>query len=197
MADVNDIIKLVVGYSQPNASAILNVFYWLVTNAADDGDVLIDMVDWVETIWGADWDDEAPDSCSIVSVGVDIVSALGTVVKNLGNEVVAIAGLQSDEPLPPSNALSIFADTALPKTRGRKFVPCIADGSITSGVVNATGLAWLATLLADYVSDYSATGDYQPGVLSVPGEAFVPFVTAGGFDTIVDMQSRRRADRGN
>lgn len=196
MAVDGEVVRVVVEYDILGASTVLNVFYFRVVGSVDDGEILADMEGWAADPWGTAWAALAEDGNSIIGVAAEIVGLDGSVQRNLGSSVLAIAGDIDSTSNIAAAAACIFANTALPKTRGRKFLPGTATQSIAAGRFTAGFVTLLADSLAAYLASVDGAGTYTPGVLRTVSPGFEPFVGSGGFDDIPDNQSRRRPDRG-
>jgi hypothetical protein len=90
------------------------------------------------------------------------------------------------------------ADTAFPRTKGRKYVPGIPEGQVVDGLIIAGQLVNLALLLAEYVGVIPAgvTAVLTPGVISRVTETFRPFLAAGSITDIPAYQRRRKPNVG-
>jgi hypothetical protein len=201
MADVGDIIRLVVEYSIPGASTVLNVFHWLIVDGNPDSpDVIDDFEDWVTNVWGVDWTDLAQSACSIIGLALDIVDVSGHVLENIGAETLAIAGGVGGEVGVAAASAFMKADTALPKTRGTKYIPGLGEGNLTDGLLTTETLGDVALLFLDYILLYIgavSSARYVPGVVSRTEEAFVEFEGGGYFTDVPAYQRRRKPGVGS
>lgn len=200
MADANDIIRLAVEYGLPAASQALNVFYLRILGGASDTDVLDDLEEWVTNEWGANWQDLACSLSSIIGFAADIVDFEGHVLANIGSRTLALAGTVVTDPTSAGDAAYMKADTAVPKTRGSKYIPGLAEDNVDVGILDATALGELAVLFADYflpfVGLFSSVG-YEPGVPSRTLLSWNPFTGGGSFTDIIAYQRRRKVGVGS
>lgn len=199
MTTQGEILRLDVNYSIPGSSLAQNVFYWRVDEATSDAEANLDMLQWVEEEWGAVWATMSDDACSISDIKTSIVNLDGTVDRVLGSlsiNLAGSAGIQDTEAA--AVAAGIFAPTARPKSRGRKFVPGVTKNLTSGGIFTSTLTAVLTSLVLKYVVLWAGDegGEYTPGIISTVTETFLEFLLGGGFDDIPDYQRRRRPDRG-
>jgi hypothetical protein len=201
MAENGEILRVVLEYIIPGASQVLNVFNWLIDDGApSDEDVLADFADWAENVWGVNWADVAQDVAELDNVSIDVVDVQGHVLRNLGAQGIGLAGSVGGEIGVAAASGFLKADTAVPKTRGSKYVPGLGEGNLLDGVLTAETLADLLLLLADFFTVYVGTASsarYQPGVVSRTAEAFEPFVEAGYVTSIPGYQRRRKPNSGS
>jgi len=201
MADVGDIIRLVVEYSIPGASTVLNVFHWLIVDGGPDNpDIIDDFEDWVTNVWGPDWTDLAASVASIIGLALDIVDTEGHVLENIGAETLAIAGGVGGEIGVAAASAFMKADTALPKTRGTKYIPGLGEGNLTDGILTVETLGDVALLFLDYISLYIGAvsgARYSPGVVSRTLTEFIEFEGGGYFTDVPAYQRRRKPGVGS
>lgn len=201
MADTGDIIRLVVEYSIPGASTVLNVFHWLIVDGSPDTpDIIDDFEDWVENTWGTNWADLASAAASIIGLALDIVDVNGLVLANIGSETLALPGTVGGEIGVAAAGAFLKADTALPKTRGTKYIPGLGEGNLTDGILTVETLGDVALLFLDYVQLLigSVSGArYEPGVVSRTELEFVPFEGGGYFTDVPAYQRRRKPGVGS
>lgn len=198
MAEQGEIIQLNVQYSQPNASDLFNVFHWRLDEGADDGDVVDALVEWIEEEWGAEWAAIAATSASIIGIIVKVVTNAGLVDRVLGAEVLDIDGTQGGDITEAGSSWNITGYTAIPKVRGRKFMPGLSDSNVVSGLLDSNVVAAQATLAQTYVTPWVATNGVRlsPGVRRVNESGFVAFAQSIGFTNIPRSQRRRQPDVG-
>jgi len=201
MADFGEIVRLVVGYSLPTASEVLNIFLWqIVDNPSSDEDTFDDMEDWVVNDWGVNWADLASAVAEIITVAVDIVNLDGTVARNIGSSSVSVVGTVGGEAGAAAVSGYLKADTEIPKTRGSKYVPGIGEGVMTDGLLSVESLGDLALLLLDFFSTFVggiSSARYEPGVVSRPSETWVPFNGSGYVTDLPAYQRRRKPNVGS
>jgi len=201
MATNGEILRLVIEYGIPTASAALNVFNFLIeAGAASDEGTLEDMVDWTANVWGPDWQDLAQDVASIIGISVDVVNIAGEVVRNLGSNGITLPGLVGGEAGVAAAAGYIKADTEFPKTRGSKYIPGLGEGNLLDGLLTTESVADLVLLLADFVTPFIGSAndtDYMPGVVSRTLLQFVEFSGAGSTTDVPSYQRRRKPNVGS
>jgi hypothetical protein len=195
-----DIIRLVVEYGIPAASAVLNVFYFEAGGAMSDEDAGDDAADWVTNQWGDAWKNLGGILSEILTWSADTVDTEGHVLHNIGSGLVGLAGLVGSEEEPPAVAAYIKADTEFPKTRGSKYVPGLTEASVDNGYIDGTMLAVMATLLNLYMTAFSGTASLKTWVPGVPSRTLAQFVPFQGTGTITDVpayQRRRKVNVGS
>lgn len=200
MASEGDIIRLVIEYGLPAASAALNVLYFRLGGDASDGDVLDDLDDWVTEVWGADWSAFGALTAAIIGMAVDVVDFEGHVLANIGSGTLNIPGTVDTDPTSAGDAAYMKADTAVPKTRGSKYLPGLAEDNVDAGILDATILGELAIMAIDYMAAFVGAFSsvlYQPGVPSRTLLTFNPFTGSGTFTDIIAYQRRRKLGVGS
>lgn len=201
MATNGELLRVVVEYLLPGASQALNIFNYLIDDGnPDDADVLADFLDWVENVWGVDWADLAQDVASIVGVTIDVVSAAGLVIRNIGGDSLAVPGGVGGEVGAAAISGYILAYTEFPKSRGSKYIPGLGEGNMTEGVLTTESLGDLVLLLDEYVATVvgvTAGARYTPGVVRRVQEEFAPFLIAGSVTNVPAYQRRRKPNSGS
>lgn len=195
MASANEIVRVTLHYTQPNAGDCQNVFHFQITGASPtDTDVLNTVNSWCINDWGPEWATLASASADLESFESDIVNVDGTVARNLGGMLLNISGAVAGESTSAAVSAYLLAYTVIPKARGSKYVPGMAEGNISSGAFIAPALAEMAILLAEYLltKAIGTGGTLVPGVLSLTLGQFVPFLVAGAIDSLPAYQRRRK-----
>lgn len=199
---IGEILRMAVYYGAANSSVPQNVFVFELQGAdVPDATVLTSMSLWIEEEWHPDWSDIASNEVTIDAITLDILNPDGTVERNIGSD--AFTGLAGDvisDNDSAAVAAYMQADTAIPKTRGRKYVPGIADTRIENGLINAVTLAQMVVLAATYVTErdlVGGTAQLVPGVLSRTLAQFVPFLQAISVTDVPAYQRRRKPNVGS
>lgn len=190
-----DIVRTALSYSAPGASEQQNVFFHTLEGGSQpDLDILNSINAWVTNIWHPAWADLCSGEAEIVSFAVDVVNPDGTVARNLGGLPVGLSGGVGGEVTSAAVSGYLLAYTILPKQRGSKYIPGVAEASITNGLFNAEALGDLAVLLALYLGyiDVAAVPLLRPGVLSRTLETFVDFLESGLIEVRPAYQRRRK-----
>lgn len=200
MATIGEVIQGVVEYSGPNASQVMNVFYWQLGTADEsDADVLTAVGNWANGSWGAAWDDLAATDWTLTNVEAKVMNLDGTVKRDLGNVIVNRAGTDAGDTSAVGVCGYLQANTVLPKTRGRKFVPGLPDTSIVDSLLTAAALADLVLLLDEYLDVFAVGGGgfITPGVIRRVAEAWEAFNDSGGVVDVPAYQRRRKPNVGS
>ena len=195
MATQDEIIRLDVKYNDVAGGEALNVFFFRVLVAIlSDPEVLQALVDWITNDWATTWDSLAGTSSELTSVEVSVVNPDGTTNRTIGSQNINHAGSVAGASTPGGVAGYLQANTAIPKTRGRKFVPFLADNSVTAGYLASGALGPMAALLTDYLTNvpYNTVDVLGPGVLSRTLLQFVPFNNSGTYTDVPAYQRRRK-----
>lgn len=196
----NEILHAVANFLMPDNAVALMVFHFLTdfTSAQDDNDVCAAIEDYVEDMLTS----LLTHIASAITMQLDYVhemvwngtKGLWEVNRLVGTVEPASTFTGPSEQLPWQNAAVLTANTARPKTRGRKFIPGMTEGG-TAGDSEwtSTVLTNLATALANYLADetISAGNDLIVGVPSTVDGNFYPF-TDGEVNEIVGSQRRRK-----
>ena len=200
MTEIGEIIRATINYSVPNASEVQNVFHWILAEATTtDAQVLDEITRWTEDDWGEDWSELASDSADLTSVKVDVVTALGTIVRAIGIGAIGLSGGQAGGVVSAAVSAYMLLKTDIPKVRGSKYVPGIADVNIQEGSLTASALIDFAFLLIEYGSTLNPIGlaELIPGVPSTVLGVFQPFLDTGDLETIPAYQRRRKPSVGS
>jgi hypothetical protein len=196
---IGEILRATVNYSMPGASAVQNVFYWELGEAPiSDTQAAGFVADWLELEWGARWAVMASTDVQLVDADLLILNSSGVTVRNLGTASVNVFGEVTEDEETVASAYFMQADTSVPRTKGRKYVPGVPEGQVVDGLIVAGQLVNLALLLAEYVGVIPAgiTAILTPGVISRTAEVFRPFLSAGSVTDIPAYQRRRKPNVG-
>jgi hypothetical protein len=122
------------------------------------------------------------------------MSTAGLVLRNIGGGIIAVNGDVIEDVTPAAVSGYLMGYTAVPKARGSKYVPGIAETQINEGEFTAPALVKLATLLAIYLADVSlgSGASLEMGVLSKALGAFVSFTGSGLVESLPAYQRRRK-----
>nr|CRY96655.1 hypothetical protein [uncultured prokaryote] len=200
MATTGEILKVVMDYNMPGASAdLLNIFYFLLGNDVDDDDLNSDVLDWATDEWAAKWREFHSNTASVNRIDNYIVDLAGLTVRVLGGSTVGVTGIVSAAATAAGVNASMYAPTARPKSRGRKYVPGVSQASVQGGLLDALYIAKFAELALIYATPYiGALGsELAPGVISTVAGIFLEFLIGVGFDDVPDYQRRRKPNVGS
>lgn len=201
MADIGEIVRVVVKYSQPNASETLNVFWFKITdNAPSDEQMVGDFEEWVLNEWGGPWADFAASDVSVERFDIDIINPDGTVDRNIGGTTVTLAGTVLGDVNSAADSGYIMAYTALPKSRGSKYVPGLADTDVVNNLISSEAFTDLLNLVAVFLAVYvgiESGAEYSPGVLRRAVDLFELFQDSGYVTDVPAYQRRRKLGVGS
>lgn len=200
MADIGDIVRSVVSYSSEGASEQQNVFYHEIRDMGIGNPALLnEIADWVAMEWAPLWQPIASGDSEIVSVSCDLMNPDGTVKVNIGIDPILVSGSGPSAVTAAAVSGYLLAQTALPKTRGSKYVPGIDEVAITEGVFNSAAVADLILLAALYISPISTAigANLFAGVLSRTLLNFVEFITEVTTTDVPAYQRRRKPNVGS
>lgn len=195
----NEVVRCALTYIAPNASLMQNVFFWQNVGATLTNQQVLDTLeDFFEDVWGAAWQDIAATTAELSSMMCDVIRTDGTVARNLGERSLAITGTEGIDTASAAVSGYFYASTTVPKARGSKYVPAVADSVISNGEFNAGAITNLSLMLVAYLAtiDVEGVSDLVPGVLSRPLEAFVAFSAQGLVNSIPAYQRRRKPSVG-
>ena len=199
MASAGEIIRVALHYTMPNAGDVMNVFHFVLSGVVpDDDDTFDEIAEWVNNEWAAAWTELASSLAELVYFEVDIMNTDGTVARNIGTDLVGEVGIHVLDAYSPQAAAYLLAYTSVPKARGSKYVPGMAESEVGGGAFSVGALTDIAALLVVFLGVFTGSGGLvlTPGVLSRTLLAFVPFLTTGILDTVVATQRRRKAGVG-
>ena len=200
MADEGDIIRAALRYSSLGASEQLNVFWYEVRGVGIGNPAMLqELATFFTDIWAPTWALIASDASQIVDLSVDIMNPDGTVKVNVGIEPIGVFGDAMQGVTPAANAGYLLAQTALPKSRGSKYIPGISEDAITDGTFSGGAVINLLALAALYLLPVeTAVGAIlQTGILSRPLAAFVEFIVEASTTDVPAYQRRRKPGVGS
>ena len=200
MADVGDIVRAVIGYSSLGASEQQNVFWWEIEEMGIGNPALLtEIADWAENLWGVTWAELASDTSTLVDVSVDLMNPDGTVKVNVGVSVINLAGDGASAVTPAATSGYLLAQTALPKSRGSKYVPGIDENSINDGVFSLGAVIILLALAAVYITPVTTVvgAVLRAGVLTRLTEEFNEFLVEASTTDVPAYQRRRKPGVGS
>jgi len=190
-----EIARITVSYSQAGGSVAQNTFFTqLLSGDITDASALIDLENWVNAGWLDEWEDNASEDAAGNSAAYDIINVDGTVNRALGNSSFPThPGVLAQDIEPPAVSYFMFAPTAEPKIRGRKFVPGVPEERVVDGLLTSGALSALVTLGDYYVNTYvNGSNSYGMGVLSTVLQEFVPFIASYVISDVPGYQRRRK-----
>lgn len=200
MATVNDLYKVTLSYTTPNASVAQNVFYYQLVNAdCTDLELRNAVEDWVNDFWGPGWALLAGENAELVSMDIDQMFSDGTVNQNVTSVAIGISGdLVTGQAIAAVSGY-LLAQTLQPKQRGSKYVPFIAEAAINDGILTTGATADLGALLILYLADLVVAGaaTLTPGIISRTLVEFVPFLAQGTVNDVPCYQRRRKPNVGS
>jgi len=190
-----EIARITVRYTQLGGSEAQNVFYTqLLSGTVTDAQALIDLDNWVNAGWLDEWEDEASEDAEGIGADFVIVNTDGTVDRSLGSSsYTSHVGTLTQDEEPPATSYFMYAPTAVPKIRGRKFVPGVPEGRVVDGLLTSGALSALIVLADYYVNTYvNGSNSYGMGVLSTVLQEFVPFIDSYVISDVPAYQRRRK-----
>lgn len=121
------------------------------------------------------------------------VTDVWEVVRHIGESIPGVTFTSIVEMLPHAVAPYITADTLIPKTRGRKFIPGFTEAQQVDSVLIAGAVTALAAFALDYIGTISIDGSnfLIPVVLSVV-DGLARNLTSTNVSDIVGSQRRRK-----
>lgn len=131
-------------------------------------------------------------SCPVNLVEWNATQGLWETSELLGYTTPDLTFTGTLEDLPYQCAAVLVGNTTRPKSRGRKFIPCMQEGASTGSDWGAGILTSLATCLAAYLADETISGSnvLQPGVPRSAANTWLGF-TDGSVKSTVGTQRRR------
>lgn len=195
-----EIVRTVIEYGAAGSSVPQNVFFHQLTVATVPDEDVFDAIDaWAVNDWGGDWAQFASEDYSLDNVSAEVMNTDGTVARILGSDAANVLGLTGDAAGAGTAGL-IQAVTALPRQRGKKYVPGVGDPQINNNLFTTAAVADLVGLLGQYLAEIPAgggSGVLIPGLLSSTLEQFVPFSGTGEVSDVPAYQRRRKPNVGS
>ena len=196
----DELIRVVVSYSCPNASIAQNVFLYQLTGAnAQELPLMTDVRDYFIAELLDHWASMASESATAFLIEFDVLTLFGLVDRNLGEFDLDVPGDSVSEP--SAAAVSAYNQVTTERTRSvvKKYWPFIAELIITDGALGAAGIAAMALILLDMFDGIPMTGGghLEPGIRSTVDNTWYPIVQAGYVTDIVAYQRRRKPGVGS
>lgn len=196
----DELVRVVISYSNLNASIAQNVFLYRARFApADDLDVVTDVRDYFLAEHLNNWSAMAPETAKAFLIEFDILTLFGLVDRNLGEFDLDVPGTSVSEM--SAAAVSAYNQVTTERTRSviKKYWPFIAEALITDGLLNAAGVASMAFILLDMLDGIDITGGQhlEPGIRSTVDDTFYPIIQGGYVTDIVAYQRRRKPGVGS
>lgn len=194
-----EICRITVSYATAGGSTPQNVFHTqLLSGDITDAQALIDLDNWVNAGWLDEWEDRASEDAEGIGADFDIMNVDGTVNRSLGaSSYTTHQGTLAQDVEPPAVSYFMFAPTALPKIRGRKFVPGVTEQGVADGLITPSALSSLTVLADFFINTYvNGSNSYGMGVLSTVLQEFVPFIGSYVLSDDPAYQRRRKAGVG-
>ena len=196
----DELVRVVVSYSCPNASIAQNVFLYQLTGAnAQEVALMTDVRDYFIANFLDDWAAMASESALAFLIEFDVLTLFGLVDRNLGEFDLDVPGTSVSEP--SAAAVSAYNQITTERTRSviKKYWPFIAEAIITDGALGGAGIASMALILLDMLDGIPVTGGghLEPGIRSTVDNTWYPIVQAGYVTDIVAYQRRRKPGVGS
>jgi hypothetical protein len=197
---IGSIVRAVVSYYHPAGSIAQNVFFYeMQDKAADESNLLDDLETWFIAAWLGNWDDLADNTTYASLLDVDVVNGAGEVTQNIGQKVLAHFGVGTGETSPAAVSGYIHRETERAGSLARKYVPFIAEGNITDGLLTAGAFVYLVNLIGNMGATVTVdgTGKLVPGVLSRVTQSFQEMGSGTYATNVPAYQRRRKPDVGS
>lgn len=196
----DELVRVVVSYSSPNASIAQNVFLYQLTGAnAQEAALMSDVKDYFQLNHLANWADMAGELSKAFLIEFDVITLLGLVDRNLGEFDINMPGHLVSEV--SAAAVSAYNQVTTERTRSviKKYWPFIAELVISEGVLTAPAVASMAFILLDMMDLIPITGgsELEPGIRSTVDNTWYPIVQAGYVTDVVAYQRRRKPGVGS
>ena len=200
MAEQGEIVMCTLDGSGDGQSVTNNVFTWIVTAGnPDDEDILQAITSWIVDEWVGNLLEVTDAQYVYDDIVVNVMNEDGTVKRLIGFFGVNQSGQAVGHPVAAATSGWITAGTKVPKTRGSKYIPGLAQSDLISGEWGNLIQAALAQVLLAYLLDIDlpTAGVLTPGVLSRTTQLFQNFTTSGDIETVPAYQRRRKPGVGS
>lgn len=196
----DEIVRVVVSYSAPNASIAQNVFLYQLTGANAQEDALMtDVRDFFIAELLDHWASMAAETALAFLIEFDIITLFGLVDRNLGEFDLDVPGDMVSEPA--AAAVSSYLQVTTERTRSviKKYWPFISELTVAAGLLDANGIAAMALILLDMLDgiDITGGGHLEPGIRSTVDDTWYPIIQAGYVTDVVAYQRRRKPGVGS
>jgi hypothetical protein len=202
-----DIFKATVTISLPSLVEAQNVFYWELRDenlGTWEDSWILDRIPGALDDFYTELLSRIANDVEIMDVNIDKVewqTDKWVVVDTLGTVDLSLNGSNATDATPHGVAATLTCETDQPKSRGRKFIPGIAENDFTDSTASGALLTALTAALAVWLSDIGLSGVavLVPGIVSVGlvGAGNFYEFTAGIVNSIAGYQRRRKPGVGS
>lgn len=195
----SEILRVTLSYQSLGSGVQQNVFVFQFQGGDEDDSVVLDALEeWFTDVWHPAWADLGADTSEMVSFTADVISVLGTVVRTIGGAALGLMGGQPIDVTQPAVSGYFLAYTGLPKQRGSKYIPGVAENQTASGLLTPEAVGDLAVLLAIYIADLpiGVASILRPGIWSRVLATFQKFIGSGLLEVRAAYQRRRKTGVG-
>lgn len=194
-----EIVKSWMEFNLADGTIAQMVYHWKVYSAGEvtSADVIAAVEQYMEDIVAAVQAyidaDITLNPTPVQIVDWDATEDAWVIDRNIGTATCTESFSSTVDPLPNQCAPVMVANTARPKSRGRKFFPGFDDNSASGSDMAAAVLTALGTALAHYLADETISGAdvLSPGVIRAGVNAFLDFTT-GQVNSVIGTQRRRK-----
>ena len=197
--DDGDVLKAVAEYVLPDGTIAQNVFYFVAeflasqTGTAVLGAVKQYLEDFYDAIKAYVKSSVTFNPFTLHKLQWNATESEWEVEEFIGSDDVEVTNTSLDDQFPNQVAATMTANTARPKSRGRKFAPPFVDTAAVAGDLIAGAVTALGVALNHYLSDETVfSGNLlSPGVPRVGFNTFLEF-TNGVVNSVLGTQRRRK-----
>lgn len=194
-----DVLKAFLEIVLADGTIVQNVYHWIADFSTTQGAIVVgDAAQlYIEDIMGALTtyllDDFTINPSYLHKVAWDPVGSKWAIEELIGVFTPDFAHTANTDVFPNQVAPVIVANTARPKSRGRKFFSAFAENSALGSELIGAAITALGVSLNHYLADETVAGDnvLVPGVPRESADVFLPF-TDGLVNSILGTQRRRK-----
>lgn len=197
MASANDILRCVSNMIFDDGELAQNVFYVRVGSdgdPSDDADVLSDMGDWMDDIFG-EFTSYLQTAITPGEVFVYVLDTVNGDFDEVGSESMTYGTGGTEQLLPRAAALQIDARTSNPDRTARKYFGGFTELAYATSGWSAAALVAAALAGDNWVQPFvgALTGTtFTPGIWSLTDELFYPFIAQIVLKAFASYQRRRK-----
>jgi len=189
--------KITVVQNAGGRGQVVNVFYTRNVNATQPSDavVLSSCLGWVGSIFSA-LRPFIHNSYTHMNTIVQAINNDGTILREIGSGTSAVTGTGGGDPSAGTTAMSMFARTIRPGSRGSKRIAGLIDSSVVLQLIPNAALGAMTQAVAQWMLGPGAASGFLSGVHSTTLPGFVNLTGVGVVTNVPGTQVTRKPGRG-
>lgn len=199
MPSANDVIRVLLLFSDVDSEAIINVFTMRLANVVTAS--WSGIADEIENLFNsmyADYLDHVPTQTGSESFTVSLRDeSAGQWDEVIHRDFIDLVGSAATDPYASLNAATIVAYPGLVRHWGFKNLPAVGEGSVASGRLTLQVIADMILFGVDYARNWAGVeSDLSQGVYNEASETFRPFAASILVKDAMGSRVTRKAGEG-